>query len=103
MTGFIMRLSIGHRHSNMMEAAPAVQAKKMKKSDSVTISMPNTLAGILPGAGSSVANCPARMFAVALLINHTPIKSDARCVGDRRLTNDSPMGDSDSSPIVWRK
>ena len=102
-TGFIMRLSMGQRHSSITDAAPAVQAKNMKKSERVTISRPKTEAGVLPGAGNRVANCPARMLAVALLMNHTPMSNEARCVGERRLTSDSPMGESDSSPMVCRK
>ena len=91
------------RQKSSTDATPAITAKSKKKSVSVSILTPQKDAAGLPSAGSRVASSPARMLLVALLMNHTPISSDAMRAGESLVTSDSPIGDSDNSPMVFNK
>src|SRR5450755_1587895 len=46
---------------------------------------------------------PASLFAAAFERNHTPIMSDANRAGETFVTYESPIGERQSSPIVWKK
>ena len=93
---------VGHNSNRATAATPAMTAKMRKKSERVVTSiMPKRLLAALPSDGNSVASCPAKTLEAALLMNYTPISSEARCAGESLLTIDSPIGERQSSPRVW--
>lgn len=47
------------------------------------------------------ASLPANQLAIPEPANHTPISNDANLTGAIALTIDRPIGDKNSSPIVW--
>lgn len=85
------------------EAADDIMANSRKKSDRVAISNPRNDFVATFSCGRNVARLPAAILEAALLINHTPIKRDAKWAGDSFVTMDSPIGESDNSPRVIMK
>ena len=56
-----------------------------------------------PSEVVKLASCPPKMLAIPELANHTPINKEASFTGASALTIDSPTGDKNSSPNVWKR
>ena len=58
--------------------------------------------GAWPGVGVNAASEPAILFAAAFERNQTPMSSDANFTGATFVTYESPTGERQSSPKVWK-
>ena len=56
-----------------------------------------------PSEVVKLASCPPKMLAIPELASHTPINKEASFTGASELTIDSPTGDKNSSPNVWKR
>lgn len=72
----------------------------MKNDVNPSIGLPKRNGTGLDGSGYNVLICPARIFAMALVKNHTPIKRHVNLTGESLETIDSPIGDKHNSPNV---
>src|SRR4029453_17063969 len=90
-------------------SAPCIQRTRVPEKSQSTTENTNKVAAMPPKIVSS-PSCsanepmmPASQLATKLIRNQTPIISEASRSGASLVTIDSPTGEMQSSPVVWKK